>query len=178
MKTVSADGIDLPEFHPCIIESDDNGECKNKLRLKAAQVHTFMRISEELIKPLLGAHVNDIGWRAWLAHVKYFNSMMAYSFTHADLKRLDAEIQAHQELYAQVPGAHFLPKHHFARHVAKDMKRAGPYGPPAEHATARERTHMPLACACSDNLAFAFSSARRTGRDTIGAFHTRASTAA
>lgn len=66
------------------------------------------------------------GWQAWLAHVKYFKSMTASSFTLADIKRLDAEIQEHQELYASVPGAHFMPKHHFARHVAKDIVRAGP----------------------------------------------------
>jgi hypothetical protein len=55
MKEDSADAIDLPAFHPCIVESDELGMAKNKLRLKAAQVHTFMRItiSEELISPLL-----------------------------------------------------------------------------------------------------------------------------
>ena len=27
--------IDLPSFHPCMVESDENGQAKNKLRLKA-----------------------------------------------------------------------------------------------------------------------------------------------
>lgn len=126
MKENSGESIDLPAFHPSIVESDDNGRAKNKLRLKAAQVHVFIRISEELLAPLLGEGVNDLVWRAWLEQVKYFNTMTASSFTLEDLKRLDAEIQEHQELYASTPGAHFLPKHHFARHVAKDILRNGP----------------------------------------------------
>ena len=69
---------------------------------------------------------NDIAWRAWLAQVKYFNSMMAWTFRRADLKRLSQEIDTHQKLYAEVPGAHFLPKHHFARHVPSDVLRCGP----------------------------------------------------
>ena len=125
MKQDSLEEIDLPTFHPCITASDDMGHVKNKLRLKAAQVHVFMRISQELITPLLGAHVNDPTWQAWLAHVKYFNSMMASSFTRYDIKRLDDEIQAHQLLYSSLPGAHFVPKHHFARHVPKDILRNG-----------------------------------------------------
>ena len=126
MKQQSAETIDLPAFHPSITESDEHGRFKNKLRLKAAQVHTFIRISEALITPLLGAHVNDACWIAWLAHVKYFNSMMESSFTLADIKRLNTQIREHQELYANTPGAHFRPKHHFARHVAKDILRNGP----------------------------------------------------
>jgi len=126
MKDDSAEGIDVPYFHPSILESDENGFRKNKLRLKAAQVHTFIRISRELIGPLLGTHTNDIGWKAWMAHVRYFNSMMEPSFTRAAIARLDAQIQEHQELYALVPGARFKPKHHFARHVAKGILRAGP----------------------------------------------------
>lgn len=126
MKEDSAERIDLPLFHPSIVESDADGCAANKLRLKAAQVHVFIRISQELIEPLLGEHVNDSAWQAWLAHVKYFNSMMADSFTLSDIKRLNAEIETHQKLFADLPYAHFRPKHHFARHVPKDILRAGP----------------------------------------------------
>ena len=102
MKEDSANGIDFPAFHPSIVESDEDGEAKNRLRLKSAQVHTFMRISEKLITPLLGEYVDDIGWQAWLAHVEYFKSMTASSFTLASIKELDKQIQEHQKLYAQV----------------------------------------------------------------------------
>ena len=86
-----------------------------------------MRISEELIGPLLGdSHSDDIGWRSWLAHVEYFKAMSATSFTLTTIKELDAKIQEHQKLYDQVPGSHFVPKHHFARHVPKDILRSGP----------------------------------------------------
>ena len=87
-----------------------------------------MRISEALISPLLGEHADDIGWRAWLALVEWFNtmSMMAPTFTRADVQRLDSQIQAHHDLYCQVPGAHFIPKNHFAHHVPADIPRCGP----------------------------------------------------
>ena len=98
MKEDSADAIDLPAFHPCIVESDELGMAKNKLRLKAAQVHTFMRISEELISPLLGDHVDDPVWQAWLKHVELFNLMMAPNFTLSSVNHLDKMINEHQAL--------------------------------------------------------------------------------
>ena len=52
-----------------------------------------MRISEKLIGPLLGRHSNDLGWKAWLAHVKYFNTMMAPNFTLAQIQRLELRAQ-------------------------------------------------------------------------------------
>ena len=68
---------------------------ENKVRMKAAQVNEFMRISESLIGPLLRRkHAEaDVVWVAWRAHVKYFKSMTAHTFTLADVKRLDTEIK-------------------------------------------------------------------------------------
>ena len=125
LKEQSAAVIDLPDFHPSITESDEDGNAKNKLRLKAAQVHTFVRISEDLIGRHLGEHVDDVGWQCWLAHAKYFNSMMVSSFTIESINELNQQINTHQELFATMQG-HFIPKHHFARHVPKDIIRSGP----------------------------------------------------
>ena len=107
MKDDAAEGIDLPAFHPSITESDEHGRAKNKLRLKAAQVHTLMRISEDLMSPLLGDYDDEDGvWQSWLAHVEYFLCMTASSFTTASIKQLDAKIQHHQELYSKVHAHH------------------------------------------------------------------------
>ena len=42
------------------------------------------------------------------------------------MNHLDKMIHEHQALYADLPMAHFLPKHHFMRHVPKDILRCGP----------------------------------------------------
>ena len=83
--------IDVPAFHPCITASQANGRCKNELRLKASQVGALVRISRDLFEPLLAPTQRnnytdlraDIGWRAWLAHIKVYNALTARTFTRA-----------------------------------------------------------------------------------------------
>ena len=82
--------IDLPDIHPLITESKASGRVKHELRVKAAQVHTLFRISEDLFGPILDEastgeinYRHDIGWRSWLAHIKVFNAMCAKTFTRA-----------------------------------------------------------------------------------------------
>lgn len=36
-------GVDIPMFHPCILELSEDGFPKNTLRFKAYQVHNFTR---------------------------------------------------------------------------------------------------------------------------------------
>ena len=87
------------------------------------------RGSVELLEPLLGdAAATNKAWQSWKAHVAYFNLMMGQSFTRADVERLDVLIDRHQALFDKVPNYHRVPKHHFAKHVPRDILRCG-YAP-------------------------------------------------
>jgi len=45
VKADCAEGIDLPNFHPSMVDSNEDGEPANKLSFKAAQVQVFIHIS-------------------------------------------------------------------------------------------------------------------------------------
>ena len=85
--------------------------------------------SVELLRPFLPENAMEFAfWRAWVHQVEVISSMMASVFTRASLLRLENTLNLWFTAVFAVPEYEdfWVPKYHFALHLAHDIWRFGP----------------------------------------------------
>jgi hypothetical protein len=89
----------------------------------------FVLNSIELFRPLLPPNAMDHPfWNSWVLHVHIIASMMKPEFTHPELVQLDNLVFDWHTKFFEVPEykTFWVPKFHYASHLAMDIKRFGP----------------------------------------------------
>ena len=85
--------------------------------------------SIELLRPFLPENAMQFAfWRAWVYQVEIISSLMAPEFTHAGLLTLESTLNSWFTTVFSVPEYKdfWVPKYHFAMHLAHDIWRFGP----------------------------------------------------
>ena len=98
--------------------------------MTAGQMLAFALASVEIFRPLLpAAAFASNEYAAWVAHIHYFQLLMARRFSDASIATLAAAIKTAQDLFLSITGYRtylWKPKNHFAQHFPVDTKRFGP----------------------------------------------------
>ena len=85
--------------------------------------------SIELLRPFLPENAMQFSfWRAWVYQVEIISSLMAPEFTQAGLLTLESTLNSWFTTVFSVPEYKdfWVPKYHFAMHLAHDIWRFGP----------------------------------------------------
>lgn len=98
-----------------------------RLHVTADTPH-LVHLSVALLKDLLGQNTELACWRCWLKHLAYLQLLNMPQLTQTQILELEALVIEHQGQFAAVEEYKGLwkPKHHFALHLARDIRRFGP----------------------------------------------------
>jgi len=99
------------------------------ISMTSGQMLQFVIHSVEIMRPLMSSAAQaSPEWKAWVAHVKYFQALMKMHFTMETVRQLDDLIIDAQEkfLAIEIYAGLWKPKNHFAQHFPSDVLMFGP----------------------------------------------------
>ena len=100
------------------------------LDLNASETHQFVMQSVTLVEPLLTvAGVKHPAWQSWLAHRALVAKCLQHAFAASDPEQVLRLVQQYIDAFDRVKEyiGYDRPKHHFLSHLAKALRRHGPF---------------------------------------------------